>query len=393
MKSNTIIFCHDTCYFHDNAGKTYVNGAFPYKLWQERFLPHYGNIIIIGRKSKAIKTTTTLSNGANVTHILLDNINSPAAFLTSRRAARKTISSLVKNAAALVIRGPSEFGMIAAREARRQNKPYAVEMSGCAFNHTWHHGTLTGKLYAPVKYFRARHMISHADQILYVTRDFLQKRYPSQAITASASNVEIAAPDESILETRREKIKTATTPRIGLIGNHGNKLKGIDIAIKALSILHKNGQDFHCHILGDGDPQRWQPLIRKHSLTDKITFHAPVSGGEPVLQWLDQMDIYIQPSRHEGLPRALIEAMSRALPCLASNAGGTAELLRSECIHKKGSYRQLAQHITSLINDKEKQALYAIENFATAQNYTAETLTPIRHEFYKKLKERSGAQG
>lgn len=388
MKLNSIVFCHDTRYFCDNDKKTYAVGAFPYSLWQERFLPHCEHFYVIGRKSKHEQiTASTPSSGENVTHILLDNINTPRTFLIKRKAARKAISDRVTRADILVIRGPAEFGMIAAKAARKAKKPYVVEMSGCAFDHTWHHGSIIGKLYAPIKYLRARQMVWHADQTLYVTQNFLQKRYPTKGLTATASNVDLHATPTAILQARLRKITAPpASPQIALIGNHGNKLKGIDIAIKALAHLHKSGQDFHFHILGEGNPTRWQRLINKHKIADKITFHQPLAGREAVLHWLDSMNIYIQPSRHEGLPRALIEAMSRGLPALASNAGGTAELLPPDCIHQTGNHKQLANQLSVLINDKEMQNRYAAQNFTTAQLYNKENLAPIRQSFYENLK-------
>lgn len=41
-----------------------------------------------------------------------------------------------------------------------------------------------------------------------------------------------------------------------------------------------------------------------------------------VFSWFDDLDIYIHPSKQEGLCRAIIEAMSRACPIIAADAGG-----------------------------------------------------------------------
>lgn len=387
----TVLFCHDTYYSTQPDGKIYAYGAFPYTLWRDRFLPHFDHVTIIGREKPAHKDDTTdqldQSAGPKITHILLTNINTPLKRITKGGELYKTIKSHVAKVDGVIIRGPTEFGMMAARAARELGKPYAVEMSGCAFDHTWNHGSLIGKLYAPIKYLRGRHMVRHAAQAIYVTKYFLQKRYPTNGQSANASNVEIMQPDQSVLDNRLALIESIPEPRIiGLIGNYGNKLKGLHITLRALSQLKQDGFDFKLRILGKGDPAQWQPMIKQLDLEDHIEFSGTLPGGEAVLNWLDAIDLYIQPSFHEGLPRAVIEAMSRGLPCLTSNAGGTDEMLPAECIHRKGDTQALTTKLKTIWNDQDWLTAQAKQNFTTASNYTAETLAPVRKAFWEDFK-------
>lgn len=387
----TVLFCHDTYYSIQSKDTVRAYGAFPYALWRDRFLPHFNHVTIIGREKPAHNDDKTdqldQSAGPSVTHILLPNINTPLKRIVEGRKTYQTIKDQVAKVDGIIIRGPTEFGMMAARAARQLGKPYAIEMSGCAFDHTWNHGSLIGKLYAPIKYLRARNMVKHATQAIYVTKYFLQKRYPVNGQAANASNVEIKQPAQSILENRLTRIKSMQKPRIiGLIGNYGNKLKGLHIALKALSLLKKDGLSFQLRILGKGNPAQWQAMIKDLNLEDNIEFSGTLPGGEAVLNWLDAIDIYIQPSFHEGLPRAVIEAMSRGLPCLTSNAGGTDEMLPTECIHRKGEVKALYAKLKNIWSDQDWLTTQAKQNFATAGNYTKETLAPIRASFWQSFK-------
>jgi len=227
-------------------------------------------------------------------------------------------------------------------------------------------------------------MVRRAAQVVYVTQSFLQKRYPNAGLTVSASNVEITKAPAAVLEARLSKITTQSAPyAIGMIGNYGNTLKGLHVALRALGRLRESGIGFRLYILGSGDPKRWARLINKHKLQDNIEFCGTLAGGQAVLDWLDSKDIYIQPSLHEGLPRAVIEAMSRGLPCLASDAGGTAELLPADCIHKAGDAKALYAKLRAIWHDKEWQTGQAKRNFTIAQGYTDEALKPIRHQFWQ----------
>ncbi len=392
--SKCTVFCHDTRYFCDESQHIYPQGAFPYALWCGRFLPFTSHLTVLARQAEGPLPETQIltthydrSDGPGVEHILLPNIHTAFRRLFKSKAIKKQINPQVEKSDHVIIRGPCEIGMIAAQAARRHKIPYAVEMSGCAFDHLWYHGSLLAKLYAPIKYWRARQMVKHADHVIYVTQDFLQRRYPTKGQMAVASNVEIASPGPQILEERIQKIenKNSTSFEIGLIGNYGNSLKGLDVAIQALAQLIASGHQVRLNILGSGKVERWKPLIDQYHLHDHVIFHQARPSGSPVLEWLDQMDLYIQPSLHEGLPRALIEAMSRALPCLASNAGGSTELLSVDCIHQKKDRIKLAKQIAEMLSNPERMKEQANHNFAKAQAYTKDRLQSNREAFWRSF--------
>jgi len=378
---NRILFIHDTYYAQDGE-KTYAYGAFPYSLWKKRYLKHFDHITVIGRKHIGQINTAEKSSGPNVDHLLLENINIPYRRIFGAQRVKSQIKTAIEQSDALILRGPSEFGMIAAKIAKDQNKPIAIELSGCAFDHSYYHSSIIAKLYAPLKFLRARAMIKRADQVLYVTSQFLQSRYPFSGHATNISNVTIPEPNELTLKNRLTHI---TQPKdkitFGIIGNYNNKLKGLHICLQSLNQIKNNLPNFELRILGHGDPQK----INTYGLNNHIKFDPPVSGGQPVYDWLDQIDIYLQPSFHEGLPRALIEAMSRGTPARASNAGGTPELLSKSCIHKRGNTKQLAQHILKAL-DKDWQTEQATQNFETAKQYADPLLTQKRDTFYTRFK-------
>lgn len=57
---------------------------------------------------------------------------------------------------------------------------------------------------------------------------------------------------------------------------------------------------------------------------------------DKIFEWLDTIDIYIQPSYQEGLCRSVVEAMSRACPVICSDACGERELANEKFIFKRG---------------------------------------------------------
>jgi glycosyltransferase involved in cell wall biosynthesis len=101
--------------------------------------------------------------------------------------------------------------------------------------------------------------------------------------------------------------------------------KGLDILIQALGELKNHS--WHLKLVGDG-PHRpvLESLAEENGITEKITF----------MGWMDKADLYhefnvanlfVLPSRHEGMPNVILEAMACGLPVVASNIAGNEELV------------------------------------------------------------------
>lgn len=386
-----LLFCHDKYYARAQNGTVLSYGAFPYRLWEHRFLPHFESMTVIGRKKKLSSYETGIlevSSGKNVAHILLPNIASPVKKVLQSQRIYKKVEEQVRKADAVIIRGPVELGILAARAARRHNIPYAVEMSGCAYDRSYYDGSTFGKLYAPIKYHLIQDMVLHADAVIYVTEKFLQSRYPTNGSAQYASNVEIDSAPEYVLANRLKRIEQKDRIlNFGLIGDFNGGFKGLSEALDALELVQqqidagRNLPDFRFKILGHGTAAQWQDKIRDCGLEGKVEFCGRLTRGQPVLEWLDEIDLYLHPSFYEGLPRTLIEAMSRGCPALSSDAGGASELIENAYIHPRGDAQALASHIIGILGNGNctKQAR---RNFEHAKNYSRERLVPRRYQFW-----------
>lgn len=191
------------------------------------------------------------------------------------------------------------------------------------------------------------------------------------------------------MEKRKKKIieKDSNKYVIGLIGHTNNKLKGIETAIRALSQLDG---EFELQVVGRGDHTDLDILAQSLTIGDRVKFLGTLKGGQEIFNWLDNVDIYIQPSLIEGLPRATIEAMSRACPIISSNAGGLPRLIDGEYRINSGDYISLAKKIKELVTDKNNLLSQAITNFNKSKEFSNDERTKKYDAFYgeiiKKLK-------
>ena len=313
----------------------------------------------------------------------LPSLSGPLIQLTHRPHARRRLRAVLSRADALIARLPSEIGMLAVSLAEKLRKPWGVEVVTCAWDSIWNYGTWQGKAYAPILWWQTRRVVRRSSDAVYETQRFLQGRYPPGGRSVGRPIVELPPVDSSILERRLARIDNRPSPlRVGLIGALGVGFKGIDTAIEALRGERPNLPEFELRILGSGDPGRWRELAGRAGLAERVHFDGVVPSGEPVNAWLDAVDLYVQPSRQEGLPRGTLEAMSRACPALGSTAGGLPELLEPECLHKPGDAAGLGALITRAAGDRDWQRRQAQRNFEVARRYTKPVLDQVRSEFW-----------
>lgn len=380
-----LAFAHDHLFQEDEQGNLYTGGSFNNQAWK-RYLNHFDEIVVLARKEKLDnKYNNKTYNNFDLKETKLEpvpSISGPIKQFSNKKEAEDIIRKTLIDSDALIARLPSETGNLAIRIAKELNKPYAVEVVACVWDALWNHGSLMGKIYAPVAMHKMKRKVYASPYTLYVTNEFLQKRYPTKGKTTNISNVEISSVFEKAYEIRNSRLEGKTIYKIGMIGSLKNRIKGWDVALNALSILKSKGIDFEFHILGDGEVEQWANLADKLGIRDKVKFCGVLPGGEPVLNWLDEMDLYIQPSFQEGLPRAVIEAMSRGCPVVGSNAGGIPELIDLNCIHKAGEYKDLAASIEKAILNKEYSMMLTKQNIGAAKQYEKSELDKKRNEFW-----------
>ena len=103
---------------------------------------------------------------------------------------------------------------------------------------------------------------------------------------------------------------------------------------------------------------------------------------EEVFNWMDSIDLYVQPSYQEGLCRAIVEAMSRACPVICSDAGGNYELVDRDYIFPCGDYLKLAELIERNISNFP---LMAKNNFLHVMDYEKTKLDNKRTMFFDEF--------
>ena len=384
-----VLYCHDNIYQQSSNGIVYSPGQFPYKYW-DTFLAHFDHLVVTGRGIPIAESVSKLniSSAPNVSFVLFPNINTPWGRLKYNHSVNKRLKSIVQESDAVIIRAVSDIGWLAYKHAKKMGKPIAMEMAACAWDSTWNHGNKFGKIYAPVRFLRDRIITKNADYVIYVSENFLRQRYPTNAQTEHASNVRIQATDQDIIQNRLNHIKNKEEVShkpltIGLIGNLDNKIKGVSDTLYALQkVEEQKPGSFTFKHLGPGSAEPYIEQAKQLGLEEITQFDGMIQSGQEVLDWLDTVDIYLQPSYQEGVPRATIEAMSRGCPVIASQAGGIPELIDAQWLIKPGNIGKLAQLIIKMLDNPDLRIEAVGKNYDKSLEYTNEFLSSRRKLFW-----------
>jgi len=383
------LFVHDHIFYTDNT--CFYSDKLPYEIWK-RYLKNFDELVVFGRVKHDIDKSkqVSLSSGENVKFEIGQSLNSFKSLVFYRKRESKRLQKLIENTDILIARN-SMYGNMAIKIAEALNKPYILEIVSCPFNSLWSYGSLKGKIMAPISMYNLKSIASSSRYVHYVSKNFLQKSYPplKNAIVEKISNVEIPLVDANVLDKRLEKIKINKKKIIfGIIGSFKNKYKGIHTALEALSNLDNRLKDFsyELRILGAGNIDYYQKYAYNLGLNDTVSFDGLRACGTEVFEWLDDIDIYLQPSLTEGVPRALIEAMSRGCPSIASSAGGIPELLNNSELFTPNNHTELSKTIERVYHNKSWLKAQALKNFEKSKEYSKEKLNKRRFDFYEKIK-------
>lgn len=317
----------------------------------------------------------------------IDKENTIYKRFINRRSNKAIIEEDVKNSDIVIGFVPSSVCDIAQSYAQKYNKKFLSVVIASAWDILWYH-SIFGKLMAPISHFCTSRTIRKSDYVIYVTDQYLQKKYPTNGSSIGISDVIVPQPTDSFLIERISKIQNKTDRKklsIATIGAVDVKYKAQDDVIKAMPILKSEGYDVDYTLIGGGSPDRLRQIAHRCGLDlEKIHFLGTVPHEE-IYELLDNFDLYIQPSRTEGLPRSVVEAMSRGVLCICSNVGGMPELVDTKCIYEPGNFRELAEVIQKLSESKEDAAQIVKQNFVKASQFQEEILVNKRSLFLNAI--------
>jgi glycosyltransferase involved in cell wall biosynthesis len=369
-------------------GSVWTRNQYPLRFWQ-RYLDVFDAVRCLARVEDVPRLDGEWhrADGGTVSFAAVPYYVGPAQYLMRARRVRREIHRAGAPGDAFVLRVPGLVSDHLWRKLIAARHPYGVEVLGDP-----HDVFSPGAVRHPLRPFfrwygtrQLRRQCRGACAASYVTDGVLQRRYPAGGPAIGASSIELRA--GAVVESPRKWLAHPATTRLIFVGSLEQYYKGPDLLIQAVASSVRRGLDLQLTIVGEGRCRsRLELLAAQEGCADRIRFAGQLPSAQ-VSPELDAADLFVLPSRTEGLPRAMVEAMARGLPCIGSDAGGIPELLSADAIVPRGSAEALADRIHQVVTDRARMATLSAENLNRAQAYRSEVLQRRRIGFYEQVRD------
>ena len=377
--------------YRDRQGRYYSPSIYSYAFLQ-RYLTVFEEVRFIGKVrplNEADKTGYLLVSGAGVEIIELPWYQGMVQMLLKMPRLVPIYRKASKGCDCCIYR-IAQVESFLAYLFRKRRVPYAVEMVNDP--DSWN--SMSG-LVRKVSGQMSRRMIRHTAGASFVTEALLQQRYANGRkrkgyFTASYSSVEL---EESDIAAEPIRWQNDQTLRIVHVANAINSdIKGHKTLIDVAKHLLDAGCRFEVIFIGHGDmAEEYEKYAASLGLERSVSFIGMVSGKENLLGRLRGCHMMVFPTKSEGLPRTLIEAMAVGLPCLSTPVGGIPELIDSRYLFNPENSRGFADEIIRLMHFPQELAGMSSKNLDTAKRFSRTVLGKRRTDFYRMLRETAAA--
>ena len=234
-----------------------------------------------------------------------------------------------------------------------------------------------------------------ANGVSYVTKEFLEKKYPSRSILEGGSKEYFNSYYSSIKLDASffgapkfyKGIGSRELRLIHVASAINSDVKGHSTLLKVVKSLVDQGISVSLRCIGDGDRRPYyENMANELGIGKNVSFLGLFSNKNDLRAELINSDMMVFPSRAEGLPRVLIEAMAVGLPCLSTPVNGIPELLSDEFLFDPDDVDGFATKIIELVKKEEKLEAISSSNIEKAKEYGDELLQNRRDIFYQKLR-------
>ncbi|HSA57280.1 MAG TPA: glycosyltransferase [Gemmatimonadaceae bacterium] len=228
-----------------------------------------------------------------------------------------------------------------------------------------------------------------ADEVVSMAiRHLGYHRHPHQRVIHNAVLAIPSTPDQDFL--RRVAALPLPSPRLLVLGRLSPE-KGVDVMLRALQGIARRGPPVGLLVVGDGpERERLGRLAGELGVSERVAFLPATSD---VAAAYCHCDAVVIPSRSEGLPNVLLEALSHDRPVLSTDVGAVREVLgesRAGVIVPPESPEALAAAIPTVLAMRA-DATAAEARRQVAQRFSLSARVAAHLQLYRDVLERRGA--
>jgi len=250
---------------------------------------------------------------------------------------------------------PDAFG--SALLARSLNKPLVIKVHGSDINIT-------------TRYFLRRKMVTwafgQAQKVIAVSEALKQRiidlGIPGEKVIVIPNGVDTTAFYPQDKMECRKKLSLPLDKKLVLFAGNLEMVKGIDLLIDAMA---KVREDTNLVVVGAGSiKNQLTRKVKSLGLDGRILFAGQKAHSEIPL-YMNAADLFCLPSRNEGCPNVLLEAVACRIPVVATKVGGIPEIIRSNSngiLVNLGNSGELSAGINTLIHQYNNNIAGPVSN-------------------------------
>jgi glycosyltransferase involved in cell wall biosynthesis len=212
---------------------------------------------------------------------------------------------------------------------------------------------------------------------------------PSQKVQLIESGVDLEAirpADESVKIEQRNRFNLGDAPVIGNVARLSD-VKGPDILIDAMKSIVACIPECQLILVGEGKMEGdLRNRVKRLELQEHVRFLSVINRTS---EMLTLFDVFVMPSRQEGLGLSIMEAQAAGLPVVASRVGGIPSLIedgRTGILVEPEDSAALALAIINLFQDKNRlKAIGVAGRESIKNNYNVELMLDKTENFYKRM--------
>ena len=408
MNPLRLLIAYDHHFLRAADGAVYVGHPMAiagYCAWQP-YLRVFEHVVVLARVRRLAPGEVPASaraDGAGVEFHDVPDYLGPWQYAHRFGSVRAAVRQGVDLADACILKAPGALAYMARRSLVARGHRYAVEVIADPWD-MYAPGAVPSVVRPWVRWRwtqTLRAICHEAAAVSYVTREALQRRYPPGPKTWSTfvSDVDLQsvsiATDDLIQNRIRNwggllRADPARGIKVGFVGALGQLYKAPDILLRAAAICLRKGSRLEVLLVGDGKYRgSLESLARELGIEPNVRFLGSLPPGAAIQDFLDSLDLFVLPSRQEGLPRALVEAMARGCPCLGSTVGGIPELLAEEDLVRPDDVAGLATKLKEVLANPGRLERMAWRNHLRAAEYRPELLNQRREAFLRQVHEQA----
>ncbi len=191
--------------------------------------------------------------------------------------------------------------------------------------------------------------------------------FPREISRVVLNGVDVAALNAAALDRWDARAALALEPGVPVVGCAArlDEVKRLDVLLKAAAAVRRPG--LVVAIVGAGaEERRLRALASSLGLGGSVKFAGEIPGAARLFR---AFDVYAAPSRKEGMPLAVLEAMALGVPVVASDIAAHREVLGDACEGLvEGTAEAFAAGLEGLLNDPTAMRAWGAQNRTRARS-------------------------